>query len=323
MKVMISEDELQALGDVSMEATRFYLLAIKPCVDVRTSIVGRGASRVSRGVMAINAQYIPPQGSRRPAWKPSLREVDVMIDELTRAGLVKRVATPQEFKKLVLRLPLMATPDEVRADSERRLNGSCHGESEGVAESPAIAGFALNSGIGERESYPQGDGAISQSHRVSKTPSGAISNITHFAQAREERAAAGVSRVSQVVKLLRQHGAVASPRNGEVVGWVAQGISDTVLIEACAIAVQRRAQQGSTQSISPAYLAPIVDDVINGLSSAPGAARRVCSDGKSEKRLAGGKGGWRDVPPREVHAAAPAVTTTGPALAGGDDAWVE
>lgn len=323
MKVMISEDELQALGDVSMEAMRFYLLAIKPYVDVKTSTVGRGASKVSRGVMAINAQYMPPQGSRRPAWKPSLREVDVMIDELTRAGLVKRVAAPQEFKKLVLRLPLMATPEEVRAVDERRLNGSCHGESERHAGVPAIAGFAQNSGIDERESYPQGDGAISQSHGISKTPSGAVSNITHFAQAREERAAAGVSRVDQVVKLLRKLGAVANPRNGEVVGWVAQGVSDTVLTEACGIAAQRRAQQGSTQPISPAYLAPIVDDVVKRNSSAPGSARRVCSDGKSESRPAGGKTGWRAVPPREVHAAAPVVTMTGPALGEVDYDWVE
>ena len=306
-----------------MEAMRFYLLAIKPCADIRTGIVGRGAGKVSRGVMAINAQYMPPQGSRRPAWKPSLREVDVMIDEMTRAGLVKRVATPQEFKKLVLRLPLMELAENSRTVDDRRMNGSCHGENERKAETPAIAGVSPDSCLSERESYPQGDGAISHYHTISKTPSGALGNITDFAQAREERAAAGVSRVDQVVTLLRKMGAVASPRNGEVVGWVAQGVSDAVLTEACHIAVQRRAQQGSTQPISPAYLAPIVDDVVKRDSSAPGSARRVCSDGKSETRPSGGKSGWRDVPPREVHAAAPVATMTGPALAGGDDAWVE
>ena len=104
MRVLFSEDELDALDGVSLPAERLYR-QLRRRMDMRTCTVGRGDSRISRGVLALYCQYIPPRGSKNPAWKPSLYQIDAFIDELARNGLVERAATPQERQKLVLFFP--------------------------------------------------------------------------------------------------------------------------------------------------------------------------------------------------------------------------
>lgn len=104
MSIWLCDEELEALAEGSLEAMRLYVLGIRPAMDVKTQLAGRGFS-LSRAILCCNIQYTPPHGSRRAPWKPTPKQLDSLIDELVRLGLVVRASTVQDYKKLVLRLP--------------------------------------------------------------------------------------------------------------------------------------------------------------------------------------------------------------------------
>jgi hypothetical protein len=131
MKILFSDEEIELLDGVSVYAERVYR-HLRSRMDGQTRIAGRGAGAISRGMLACNCQYVPPQGSHNKPWKPTLRQVDCLIDELVRAGLVVRSALPSERKKLVLSFPcaLVRQKYERNTSVADERNTSVSGESQ-------------------------------------------------------------------------------------------------------------------------------------------------------------------------------------------------
>lgn len=119
MRILLSEDEQERLDQVSPQAERLYR-HLRQRMDMSTGTVGRGASAISRAVLAIYCQYLPPRGSHHRPWKPTLNQIDALIDELIRIGLIARAATVAERQKLVLKFPLVS----VRLREEPDMNGT-------------------------------------------------------------------------------------------------------------------------------------------------------------------------------------------------------
>ncbi|MTD34080.1 hypothetical protein GKE73_16805 [Paludibacterium sp. dN 18-1] len=137
MGIRLSDEELEALELCSLGAYRLYVQCLRPTMDFQTGIVGRGYA-ISRGMLAINVQYVPPRGSKRRAWKPTLLQIDAMIEELIRVGLVKRASAPQETMKLVLRLPMAVLSCPV---DEHDLNTKDEHDTDAAPERQQTKGF--------------------------------------------------------------------------------------------------------------------------------------------------------------------------------------
>lgn len=179
MRVMLSEMEQTLLRDVSFEAFRLYVQCLKPVMDVRTGLVGR-SSEVSRAYMAIDMKFIPDRGSRRQPVAFTPKQIDALIDELIRKGLVERASTVSDRQKLVLRLPaaqLVALVRPVEDGNMRRHDEEGGTESD---ESGVDAGFDGFRSGDERDGFGEHEADISRNHgitttkeqseRVSKTP---------------------------------------------------------------------------------------------------------------------------------------------------------
>lgn len=156
MHILLSEDEQGALASCSLEAFRLYVLGLRPVVDIRTGLVGRGFP-VSRAQLAINIQFAPPRGSQRAPWKPSLKQLDALVDELTREGLAKRVSTVHEVKKMVLKLPMVL----LRPQEERDMSGNNERDMNGTPETQPPQGFCGGATFDEQDATAMNEADIS------------------------------------------------------------------------------------------------------------------------------------------------------------------
>ncbi|MBE5528883.1 hypothetical protein A9J41_14165 [Laribacter hongkongensis] len=140
MNLLLNEHEQGLLLECSLEARSLYVLSIRPLVDVRTGLVGR-VYPVSVAQLGLNVAYRPPQGSRRPAWLPTRKQTENLIDELERVRLVRRAGLPQDGRRLVLRLPFFEADCFARPKYEGEMNGQCGGKDGVTGETRAGEGF--------------------------------------------------------------------------------------------------------------------------------------------------------------------------------------
>lgn len=160
MSIWLCDDELEALAEGSLEAMRLYVLGIRPAMDVKTQLAGRGYP-LSRAILCCNIQYTPPRGSHRQPWKPTLKELDRLLDELVRLGLVVRASVVQEAKKLVLRLPKAY----VRPLEDEDMSGTPRAGQRIRTETPANPSFPENGRTDEEDMSGTDEEDISKNQR--------------------------------------------------------------------------------------------------------------------------------------------------------------
>jgi hypothetical protein len=161
MRVLLSEAE-QGLLDLCRPETERVYRHLRQRMDVTSALVGNlQANRVGYGRLAIEVQFVPPQGSTAEAWKPSNRELQCRIDELVRVGLVQRVALPDErgavnMRQLVLRF-LAVDRDYCVQNHEREMSVRPERVAEREGESFEWQGFAGEWASDEREGVLPGE----------------------------------------------------------------------------------------------------------------------------------------------------------------------
>lgn len=99
--VFLTTEELELLSECSLEAMRLYVLGLRPCMDIKTGTVGR-ESRVSISGLAQSARFDPEGRSKRKPYLPTYRQVERLLDEMTRKGLVERSSNEKEKKDMRL-----------------------------------------------------------------------------------------------------------------------------------------------------------------------------------------------------------------------------
>lgn len=123
--IYLSAEELELLCDCSPEATRLYVLGLRPAMDIKTGTVGR-ESRVSINGLGTVVGFYPARGSKRKPYLPNHRSIRCQLDELTRVGLTERVSTPEEQKNLMLVVRLTKAKTSENASfcpkDERQMN---------------------------------------------------------------------------------------------------------------------------------------------------------------------------------------------------------
>ncbi|NHR07969.1 hypothetical protein HA052_22530 [Chromobacterium haemolyticum] len=289
MNILLSEDEQGALAGCSLEAMRLYVLGLRPEVDIRTGLVGRGFA-VSRAQLAINIQFAPPRGSQRAPWKPSLRQLDALVDELAREGLAKRVSTVHEVKKLVLKLPLVL----LRPQEEGGMNGNDEPDMNGNPNSQTPQGFGGLAGSDELDASAKHEADISEISVDIDIP----------------RACARESELATVASKLGV--------SGDIPGWVAAGVTPAIL----KLAVMRtRVHVRAPRRIPASYLAQVLETVLEGRERpVRPTAKPTASAGKPARP--GNR--WVKVAPDCAFDGLPPVSgNMPPEAAGGGDDWIE
>lgn len=157
MAIRLGDTELELLQLGSLEFGRLYM-HLRSLMDYRTGIVGV-SSYLSYQSLIAPLSWRPPQGSRRPGWLPSVRELRSLIDEGVRLGLLKRYTTQEatDSRRLVLLLSLadrdMAAPkksgdfaqlDHCGQKHERHMSvtGERQTEDCGDAEPVRVSGYS-------------------------------------------------------------------------------------------------------------------------------------------------------------------------------------
>ena len=296
MKILLSEAEQTALLECSLEAMRLYVSGLRPCADIRTGIVGRGYP-VSRTVLSINCQYVPPRGSKRPAWRPTLKQVDALLDELERVGLAKRAAAVQEVKKLVLKLPLL-----VRVVDEQDMNGS-----DGTGQdksSVSLDGKGMSAGFlgDESDSSRPTDGDISEMYRYI--------HIAREGEASEQQSAAALLAAAADQWGVRVGGAA----NPAVLEWADAGVTVLQLRQAID---RSRAYIPQGEAVSVKYLSKVLRSIRE--EGKPSAGRAV-RGGLRERKPGGRDPAWKDVP---APAPGAVVPVSGEVVDSGEGGWIE
>lgn len=288
--IYLTGAELSALLECSLEAMRLYVLAVRPCVDIRTGVVGR-SSRVGLARLGINAGFHPPQGSKRTAWMPNHRQVECLLEELARNGLVERCAVPAERLKLVLRLPLVTLVGDLsRPEYERAINGQSTGNRKDskVIENKGFFGCSVDNSIFDERAISEYQSKYKSNHHLSNKL--ARENSGHFddedggacapAESHDAAVSGGAVSVWQdktlvpFVAVLASHGWAKSkvlPQLSELRRLIAAGLDVRVLSEACELA-------GAHGARSVRYVLCCVDSVMSQSSgvirsSSGGSAR--------------------------------------------------
>lgn len=301
MRILLSEPEQATLLECSLEAYRLYVAGLRPCMDMQTGIVGRGYP-VSRAVLAINCQYVPPRGSKRPAWRPSHKQIDALVEELIRVGLVKRAAAVQEVQKLVVKLPLAL----VRPQEERDMKGKG-----GRGEFTALKALVWKHIPGhlrptEQDRSRQDEQDISESQGNEYTY-----------PAREGEAAGQTSpAVTLAIAARRQGVKVGGAAHPAVLAWVDAGVTVPKLQEGIA---RCRAYIAEGESIPVKYLASVLKSMDEEEKPSAGHAirrgLRVVKGGQAGRAAPG----WLSLPSAEAHEGA-AVEGN---VKGAADGWIE
>ncbi|WP_174874186.1 hypothetical protein, partial [Vogesella oryzae] len=212
MRILLSEREQTLLDEVSPYAERVFR-HMRACMDLKSRIAGRGAGKMSRAVLAIHCQYVPPRGSQRKAWKPSLRELDVLIDELIRVGLVRRCQMPSEGRQLVVFFPAADAAALSRPNEERDMKRIEERDSGDPPESQAGRGFSGSGSVDEADMSEHPERDISGSQLT-----------TDRDTAREGDAGGkGGLAVALVIEARKLGVAVAGSVHPEVQAWAAMG----------------------------------------------------------------------------------------------------
>ncbi|WP_206600364.1 hypothetical protein [Chromobacterium sphagni] len=301
MRILLSEPEQATLLECSLEAYRLYVAGLRPCMDMQTGIVGRGYP-VSRAVLAINCQYVPPRGSKRPAWRPSHKQVDALIEELIRVGLVKRAAAVQEVQKLVVKLPLAL----VRAQEERDMKGK--GREGELKELKTLVWKHIPDHLQRLEQ----DGSRQDEQDIS----GSQGNEYTY-HAREGAAAGPTSPAVTLAIAARRLGVkVGGAAHPAVQAWADAGVTVPTLEEGIA---RCRAYISADEQIPVKYLASVLKSMDgDGKPSAGHAIRRglrVVKGGQAGRSAPG----WLSLPSAEAHEGAAVIGN----VKGAADGWIE
>lgn len=88
----INDDEREILrrSDLSHAAKVLYVVGVRPRMDFGTGIVGK-VRRVSYQTFHEDLEYLPPHGSKREARGYSVAAIRALLEELVRAGLIRRL----------------------------------------------------------------------------------------------------------------------------------------------------------------------------------------------------------------------------------------
>ena len=113
-RVSEAEQDILKRSDISHAAKLLYLIGLRPNMDFRTGIVGK-VRRISYQSLHEMIEFIPPPGSQRPKGDYSIKAVRCLVDELGRAGLVRRL--PNDLRSLFLEC-LVAD----REDASKKVN---------------------------------------------------------------------------------------------------------------------------------------------------------------------------------------------------------
>lgn len=165
MRVMLSDMEQALLREVSFEAFRLYVQCLKPVMDVRSGFIGR-ASEVSRAYMAIDMKFVPDRGSKRAPVTFTLKQIDSLIDELVRKGLVARAGTVSDRQKLVLKLPAAQLVALVRPLEDGDMSRHEEESTSGTPETPADAWLDRFADGYDGDTFQEHEADISQNHRI-------------------------------------------------------------------------------------------------------------------------------------------------------------
>lgn len=166
--IYLSAEELELLCDCSPEATRLYVLGLRPCMDIKTGTVGR-ESRVSLNGLSQSARFDPPRGSKRKPFCPTHRQTECLLDELNRNGLCERASTPIERKNLllVLRLSKARTSEGTSfcQKNERAMNGQGTGKCSESKKTLENHGFMTDFDANKKQMSVTDERAISENQR--------------------------------------------------------------------------------------------------------------------------------------------------------------
>lgn len=298
MNILLNEEEQQLLRNASLEARSLYVLCLRPAMDVKTGTVGRH-SNVALTHWAGHVAFRPLRGSKRPAWMPTTRHLERLIDELChpQIGLVKRINTPSDRRKVVLLLPFSGFGGLVRPRED--------------------AGM-LRAGCGHVAGCDDAANSTDLSGENDILPGGVVDDVCS-----EER---GISEISVDIDIPRacaresELAAVASKLgvSGDIPGWVAAGVTPAILKLAV---VRSRVHVRAPRRIPASYLAQVLETVLEGQER---PVRPTAKPAASQGRPARPGNRWVKVAPDCAFDGLPPVSgNMPPEAAGGGDDWIE
>ena len=240
VRFRINDAEYQLLKDshVSHQARLVYLLGVRPFMDFKTGITGK-VRRISYQGLHEVLEFIPEPGSQREKVDLSVKALRCLIDELERAGLVKRL--PNDARALVLEC-LVAD----REDAAKNRKGR------GGADLKASNGKDFTVSDGGRKGIPPVSG---KPIGIPKAAALLTDPVDNFA----------AMRFNEIVLWLKaaekRRGKIVSVQVGDehIKSFVCSGVSTETLSEAHALAVADRAKQNNPAPISSGFLRVFVE----------------------------------------------------------------
>lgn len=255
----LNDDEQVILrrSELSHAAKLLYVVGIRSRMDFKTGIVGK-VRRVSYQAFHEDIEYLPPKGSTRGSGDFSVAAIRALLDELVRAGLIRRL--PNDHRLIFLEC-LLAD----REDAPKKMNNRS----------------ATNKSNSKNDSTKSSDGNALQGdeHIKSDVSSCGMNNIPPVSGKPiciSKAAALLTVPVDNSFALLfveivewlkaaeKRRGKIVSVASGDsnVAGWVRHKVSRENLTTAHAMAVADRERQNNPSPINAAFLNIFVQRVI-------------------------------------------------------------
>ncbi|WP_146131707.1 hypothetical protein [Chromobacterium amazonense] len=226
-----------------------------------------------------------------------MKQMEALLDELERVGLIKRAATVHEVKKLVLKLPLLERPGD-----EQDMSRSVRKGEGGAANSIASKAFDAVCREDEQDMSGQPERDISVINKYIYT---AREDVDAEKQGAAALLAAAADRLGVKV------GGAANPA---VLEWADEGVTVSQLRQAID---RSRGYIAADEAISVRYLSKVLRSIRE--EGKPSAGRAVRS-GLRERKTAGREPAWKDVPAPAPGAVVPVM---GGVVGGGEGDWLE
>ncbi|MEO4030096.1 hypothetical protein ABH313_18900 [Chromobacterium vaccinii] len=224
-----------------------------------------------------------------------MKQIDVLLDELERVGLVKRAATVQEFKKLVLKLPLL-----VRLGDEQDMSRSTGGGRRDIHESQAAQGSEPSLIADEQDGAGQFEADISEN------------NNKYIHIAREGEYCEQSMRLAAAATQLGVR--VGGAANPAVLEWVEAGVTLAQLRQAID---RSRGYITAGKVISAKYLSKVLWSIRE--EEKPSAARSV-SGRPLERKVGRNDPAWKNIPAPDPEKVVP---VSGSVVGGDEGDWLD
>jgi len=255
----VNDDEQAILrqSEISHAAKLLYLVGIRPRMDFRTGIVGK-ARRVSYQTFHEDIEYLPPQGSKRGVCDYGIAAIRALLDELARAGLIRRL--PND-KRLIFLECLVAD----REDAPKNMNNRGTTKKNDTKNNTSKTSTANALSVGEHTENNTIEVGMNNIPLVSGK---ALSNSQAAALLNAPVDNFAVLRFVEIVEWLKtsekRRGKIVFVAAGDahVTAWVCRGVVADELCQAYALAAADRERQGNPAPISTGFLELFVSRVI-------------------------------------------------------------